>query len=80
MKKLSNQIAKQGRYGDTRIGHLTNGEIVIPKGIINLKVQEELKKAFEKQGTNIERYTVGNSSNSINPITGQPEFFFKSIT
>ena len=73
------EIAKYGRNGDTRIGHLTNGEVIIPNGIINSKLQKELKKAFEKQGTNIERYTVGNSSNSINPITGQPEFFFKSV-
>ena len=73
------EIAKYGRNGDTQIGHLTTGEIVVPKGIINLKLQKELQKAFEKQGTDIKRYTVGSSSNSINPITGQPEFFFKSV-
>jgi len=73
------EIAKYGRNGDTQIGHLTTGEIVVPKGIINLKLQKELQKAFEKQGTDIKRYTVGSSSNSINPITGQPEFFFKKV-
>ena len=25
------------------------------------------------------RYVVGNSLNSINPLTGQPEFFFKRV-
>ena len=28
---------------------------------------------------NPNRYVVGNALNSINPLTGQPEFFFKKI-
>ena len=44
----------------------------------------ELKASLFKQMRaigieNPERYVVGNELNSINPDTGQPEFFFKSI-
>ena len=34
---------------------------------------------MEDMGIEPERYIVGSELNSINPITGQPEFFFKKI-
>lgn len=61
-------IASQGRNGDTKLAHLTDGEIVIPKSAITDDVLEFL-------GDRVDRYTVGNKNNSKNPITGLPEFF-----
>ena len=38
-----------------------------------------LFKQIEEMGLDPERYIVGNELNSINPVTGQPEFFLKRI-
>lgn len=75
-------LASLGRYEDSYIVHAAEGETVIPEEV--LKANPQLKSDLFKQmrAMGIEdpnRYVVGNALNSINPQTGQPEFFFKSI-
>jgi len=74
-------LALHGRYGDTTIGHLTPGEMVLPRPIADDPVlKRQLFDAFERHELNPYQYQVGHFENSINPLTGVPEFgFFKKI-
>jgi hypothetical protein len=40
-------------------------------------LKEALFARMRDMGIDPERYVVGNELNSINPVTGQPEFFLK---
>lgn len=71
---------EMGRGTDTVLGHLSLGEIVIPRAIQDdPEVQQMLAMIFEKAGADIREFTVGDEMNKINPETGHPEFFFKSL-
>jgi len=74
-------LAMHGRYGDTTIGHLTPGEMVLPRPIADDPVlKRQLFDAFQRHEINPYQYQVGHFENSINPLTGVPEFgFFKKI-
>jgi hypothetical protein len=75
-------LASLGRYEDNYIVHAAEGETVIPKEVLdsNPELKASLFKQMRAIGIeNPDRYVVGNELNSINPDTGQPEFFFKSI-
>ena len=66
-----------GRGGDTLLSHLTPGEIVIPKELIETEIdRRKIQSIFDKQGLDINQFTVGHESNVVNPETGNPEFFF----
>jgi hypothetical protein len=45
----------------------------------NPVLKERLFESMRDMGIEPERYIVGNELNSINPVTGQPEFFLKKI-
>ena len=74
-------MAEDGRVTDTVMGHLTNGEIVIPLAIsTNERAFEQLALMFELSGMDIREFIVGHQRNKINPETGHPEFWgWKSI-
>jgi hypothetical protein len=75
-------LASLGRYEDNYIVHAAEGETVIPQEVLdsNPELKASLFKQMRAIGIeNPERYVVGNEFNSINPDTGQPEFFFKSL-
>ena len=74
-------IAQYGRYGDNQVAHVAKGELVVPKQILRKRpdLRKEIYKEIEKYGVKGKRYVVGNKANSINPYTGQPEFFLKKI-
>ena len=79
---LSNGLATLGRYGDNYMVHAAEGETIIPKEILdaNPGLKNDLFRQMTMMGvTDPNRYVVGSDLNSINPITGQPEFFFKKI-
>tara|TARA_R110002110_G_scaffold266177_1_gene482010 strand:- start:5001 stop:6728 length:1728 start_codon:yes stop_codon:yes gene_type:complete len=79
---LANGLATLGRYGDNYMVHAAEGETMVPKEILeaNPGLKAELFQQMTMMGIkDPNRYVVGNSLNSINPITGQPEFFFKKI-
>lgn len=67
--------AKEGRGGDTILAHLTPGEIVVPVQLVQTKKDLAiLQKLFDRNGVDLNQYTAGHESNSINPETGYPEF------
>ena len=74
-------LSIQGRYGDTMIGHLTPGEMVLPRPIADDPVlKRQLFEAFDRHELNPHQFQVGHFDNSINPMTGAPEFgFFKEL-
>ena len=73
-------LAKQGRKTDTVMGHLTNGELVVPRELLeDADLKQALSNAFGAAEVDMEAYIVGSKSNSINPETGYPEFFIKKV-
>lgn len=74
-------LAKFGRFEDTYIVHAAEGETVVPLQVLNRNpaLKEMLFNQMRDMGLEPERYIVGNELNSLNPVTGQPEFFFKEI-
>ena len=74
-------IGGLGRYEDTYIVHAAEGETVVPMEVLekNPVLKNRLFETMRDMGIQPERYIVGNEFNSINPITGQPEFFLKKI-
>jgi hypothetical protein len=79
---IASGLASLGRFEDTYMVHAAKGETVIPKEVLdaNPGLKEKLFQQMIDMGIeNPERYVVGESLNSINPVTGQPEFFWNSI-
>ena len=74
-------MEQYGRNGDTTMGHLTPGETVVPLQVLqqNPQVALGLGRAFQDAGADPNRYVVGSGQNSINPMTGEPEFFWKEL-
>jgi len=75
------KLANMGRNGDTYIVHAAEGETVLPMEVLdaNPQLKSMLFTQMRDMGIEPERYIVGSELNSINPITGQPEFFLKKI-
>ena len=74
-------MERYGRNGDTAMAHLTPGETVVPREVLqrNPQVARGLGRAFQDAGADPRRYVVGSGQNSINPMTGKREFFFDKI-
>ena len=70
-----------GRYGDTYMIHAEEGEPVVPMEVLdrNPLLKKRLFKSMKALGIDPGRYIVGNDLNSLNPVTGQPEFFLKRL-
>jgi len=81
MRDQVEKLAEYGRYGDIYVIHAAEGETVIPMEVLeaNPKIKSLLFDQMERMGLDPARYVVGNELNSINPVTGMPEFFFSSI-
>ena len=81
VKPTADQLAAFGREEDDRIAHVATGETVIPMAVFeeDPALKEALFARMREMGIDPERYVVGNELNSINPVTGQPEFFLKKI-
>ena len=81
MQDQAQKLAEYGRNGDVYIVHAAQGETVIPLEVFNAnpKVKGLLYKQMRDMGLDPQEYVVGNDLNSINPVTGLPEFFFKKI-
>lgn len=73
--RLAAELAQQGIGGDSTVAHLTPGEMVVPREVI--EANPELKRLIEAQakrmGIDASRTTVG-AGNVINPRTGLPMF------
>jgi len=74
-------MAQYGRNGDTMMAHVAPGEMVVPPEVLQRspEVARGLGMAFADAGADPMRYTVGSGQNSINPVTGEPEFFIDKI-
>ena len=82
VQALASGLGTLGRYGDEYMVHAAHGETVIPAEILaaNPELKNQLFQQMRMMGIkDPNRYVVGNSLNSINPLTGQPEFWFKKI-
>ena len=75
------KLADLGRYEDAYFVHAAEGETVVPMAVFdeNPRLKEMLFAQMRGMGIDPERYIVGSEFNSINPLTGQPEFFLKKI-
>ena len=69
-------LARKGRMGDTEIGHLTAGEVVLPKKVWqnDPSLATHATMAMAQAGLDPQQYVVGSSRNSRNPKTGAREF------
>lgn len=81
LPEYAKMLAKFGRFEDTYIVHAAEGETVVPLQVLdrNPALKEMLFNQMRDMGMEPERYIVGHELNSINPETGQPEFFFKEL-
>jgi hypothetical protein len=81
VKKIADDLAKFGRYEDTYVVHAAEGETVIPMAVFeeNPRLKDSLFRQMRSMGIDPDRYVVGSELNSINPVTGQPEFFLKKL-
>jgi hypothetical protein len=74
---MMQDMARMGRYGDTRMAHVTPGEKIVPTNVLRNRpdLAQGINSALMSQGMDPRRYTVGAQNNSNNPNTGLPEFF-----
>ena len=81
MRDQAEKLAEYGRYGDIYVVHAAEGETVVPMEVLeaNPKIKSLLFDQMSQMGLDPERYVVGSDLNSLNPVTGMPEFFFKKI-
>jgi hypothetical protein len=70
----SQVLAVQGRGGDTRIAHVTPGEVVIPVRLQSPEFMAAFAQLARAHGIDPAEFQVGNERNKVNPQTGQLEF------
>ena len=70
-----------GRFEDDTIAHVATGETIIPMEVFekNPALRDQVFKSMADLGIDPTQYIVGSNLNSINPVTGQPEFFLKKL-
>lgn len=75
-KLMTTQLgnARLGRNEDSYLAHVAKGEMVVPP-VLSGETQSMVNRDMMLSGLDPMRYTVGTGANSINPMTGQPEFF-----
>jgi len=81
MKEVADRMAKMGREGDTFVVHASEKEVMVPREVAenNPQLLAQIKDAIAAEGADPEAYIVGSDKNSINPMTGQREFFLKKL-
>ena len=81
IENASKMLSEFGRNGDTYVVHAKEGETVIPMEVLdnNPRLKKMLFQQMRELDLDPARYIVGNELNSINPVTGQPEFFLKKL-
>lgn len=79
-KKTLKKIEKAGNNTDTVVGHLTKGELIVPKVLFDIpEVKQMLQTLFKENNVSLNEFIVGNSENKINMETGYPEFFLGAV-
>jgi hypothetical protein len=81
MRDQVQRLAEFGRNGDIYVIHAAEGETVIPMEVLeaNPQIKALLFNQMAEMGLDPQRYVVGDQLNSLNPVTGMPEFFISGI-
>ena len=81
MEVIARAMASNGRRGDTKMAHMEDGEIVIPKQVAaeNPDLAINALRAIRRSGGDPASYVVGSPSGNYNPTTGQQEFFWDKV-
>ena len=81
MRATAERMAKMGRGGDDVIIHATKNERLIPVEVSddNPELMSQVDIAIANAGADPSAYIVGSETNSVNPYTGQREFFLKKL-
>ena len=81
IRGAADMLERFGREGDIYVVHAAEGETVVPMEVLDSSpsLKKMLFSQMEEMGLKPERYVVGNELNSLNPVTGKPEFFFKKL-
>ena len=74
MHPVLNVAAKMGQGGDSTLGHLSPGDVVVPVHHITPDVHLGLQRLFAAKNLNKDQFTVGSPANKINPSTGLAQF------
>lgn len=70
------QMAAQGRNGDSLMAHMSPGEIAIPPQVQTRQLLDAIRQAFAHFGIDINQFTAGSPASSRNPATGAPQYNF----
>src|SRR6056300_1521891 len=73
------KFATLGRNEDDTLAHVATGEMVVRPEVLGPKLTNQIKDTMKGFGLDPARYTVGSGANSLNPVTGQPEFFLSGL-
>ena len=83
---LTEMLKGSGRFGDTTVGHLSEGEVVVPPEVFdaNPAIADALDDTMTQMGVDPRTRIVDTTGElggiaSINPDTGLQEFFFKKL-
>jgi hypothetical protein len=81
MKSVADRMAARGRNGDNYIIHASEKEVMVPREVAekNPELMARVNQAISAEGADPAAYVVGSELNSINPYTGQREFFLKKL-
>ena len=74
MASVVHSLAAQGQRGDRLMGHLTPGDVIVPKEIQTPQLKAALHKLFAQHEIDSGEFTAGHPKNKRNPKTGAPEF------
>lgn len=74
--QLTNIMSAMGRKGDSVVGHLSKGDVVIPREAVmqNPEFLTKLKKVMADSNSDYRTHIVGSGYENKNPHTGAPEF------
>jgi hypothetical protein len=81
MRDVAERMAQMGRGGDNFVVHASEREMLVPREVVenNPQLRRQIMQSIAAEGANPNAYVVGNQANSINPMTGQREFFLKKL-
>ena len=81
MRDVAERMAGMGREGDEYIVHASEREVMVPREVAekNPEMLAMINQAIAAEGADPDAYVVGSDSNSVNPMTGQREFFLKKL-
>ncbi len=67
-------LALQGRGGDRRMAHVTQGEVVLPRWALTPDLMGRIAQMARQAGVDPNSFVVGHRQTKVNPRTGQEEF------